>query len=156
MRNIKDEAEKLRIGLLGRWRTIPEIMAWADDILMSELSPPPQIIDLSMSKMRHPVDVAHLLDDIPGIVDRVAIMRECLGDLRSWMGDNTDRGEQAARYLYTLANAGMLPETEFGYEPYGFDDMFSLARTGVYGTVMDALKYLQDWLGTNSLQGETK
>jgi hypothetical protein len=156
MRNIKAEAERLRIGLRGGWRTIAEIVAWADDILISEPSPPPQIIDLSLSRMSHPVDVAYLLDDIPGMIDRVAIMRECLVDLRRWMGDDGDRGEQAAESLYILANVGMLPETEFGEGPLGFHDMFYLAKAGVYGTVLDALNYLKDWLDTNGMQGEAK
>ncbi|NTW37496.1 MAG: hypothetical protein HGB17_15555 [Syntrophobacteraceae bacterium] len=154
MRNIKAEAERLRIGLLGRWHTIPEIVVWADDILMSELSPPPQILDISLSRKRHPEDVAHLLDEIPGMVDRVAIIRECLVDLRRWIGDDQDRGEQAAQYLYALASAGIFPDSKFRHESFSFYNKFYFARTGdgADGTVLDVLRDLQDWLDVNAMQ----
>jgi hypothetical protein len=152
MRDIKAEAERLRLGLQGGWRDIAEVVAWADDVLTSEASPPPQIVVLSLSRQQPRDGVIELLRELPGIVDRIAIMRECLGDLRLWVGQDPQRGEQVARYLYTLAGSDALPEAYFGREPFSLDDHFALARTGTYGTPEAALAYLVEWLDEQSHQ----
>jgi len=150
MRDIKAEAERLRFGLQSGWRDIAEIVAWADDVLASETNPPPQIIDLSLARQQPRESVIELLREIPGSVDNTAIIRHCLADLRRWVGDDLERGEQAARYLDALACSQMLPEAHFGSEVFGLVDHFALARSGTYGTVEGALACLVEWLDAQS------
>ena len=148
MRDIKAEAERLRLGLLGGWRDIAEVVTWADDVLAAETNPPPQIVDLSLGRRQPREIVIDLLHEIPGSVHSIAIMRQCLADLRQWVGNDPKRGEQAARYLYALAGSDLLPEADFGPEPFFLDDHFALA--GKVGTNTDALKYLIQWLDAQS------
>jgi hypothetical protein len=150
MRNTKHEAECLRAGLVGGWRTAAEIIAWADDVLASDPESPREVVEIALASRQPRETLAALLRSIPGGVDRVAVMRECLSDLRRWMGNDIDRGAQVAHYLYALAGSDLLPVSEFGSEPYGLDDNFSLARAGSYGTLLDAMAHLQKWLDAHS------
>jgi len=152
MRDIKAEAERLRLGLQGGWRGIAEVVAWADDVLASEASPPAQIVELSLGRHQPCEGVIELLREVPGDVDNIAIMRQCLAELRLWVGKDPQRGEQVARYLYALACSDLLPEAHFGHEPFSLDDHFALARTGVYGSAEAALTYLVEWLDAQSVQ----
>ena len=125
MRDTKHEAERLRAGLVGGWRTASEVIAWADEVLASEPEPPREVVEVSLASRQPRETLAALLRSIPGGFDRVAVMRECLADLRRWMGTDIDRGERVAHYLYALAGSDLLPVSEFGTEPYGLDDSSS-------------------------------
>jgi hypothetical protein len=146
MRDLKTEAERLRVGLLGGWHTAAKVIAWADEVISSEFEPPWQVIDLALTRDRHLKALDKLLQAIPGETDQVAVMRQCLAEVRRWVGEDADRGERAAKFLYLIAGTDLLPEAVFGYEPWSLDDHFYLARSGIYGTPQEALAHLQKWL----------
>lgn len=142
----KEEAERLRIGLVGGWKSVKDIVAWADCIVESVQEPPIHFIDISLSENRRTEEVAELLGNVPGLADPIAVMRRCLGDLKHWIGNDYGRAQQAAEYLRTLAGTSSLPEGHFGPEPYFLGDNFALARQGTYGSLADAFSDLLNWL----------
>jgi len=77
-------------------------------------------------------------------------MRQCLAEVRRWIGEDANRAERAAKFMYSLAGTDFLPEAVFGFEPYSLDDHFYLALSGIYGTPHEALARLQEWLDKHS------
>jgi len=154
MADLKPEAERLRIGIVAGWRPVQDAIAWADRIIAESTEPPAQVLEIALAASRTRHEVGTLLRAVPGAADPVAVMRACLADLRRWIGDNPERGETAARYLFAIAGSEELPVEAFGSQPYGLDDSFALARQGTYGTVEEAHQALVEWLERHSREDE--
>jgi len=52
----------LQIGLIGR----DEIIAWVDGLIEKEVRPADWMTKLSLSKGKHPLDIVHMLHEVPG------------------------------------------------------------------------------------------
>jgi hypothetical protein len=52
----------LQIGLISR----DEIIAWVDGLIEKEVLPAEWMTDLSLSKGKHPLDIVHMLHEVPG------------------------------------------------------------------------------------------
>ena len=72
----------------------------------------------------------------PGDADAVQVRRRIMSRMLGLLDKEPSRGHQVARWLYTLAVNGELPEKDFGWELYGLDDLFDDARNQVYGAEM--------------------
>jgi len=147
----KEEAERLRLGLMGGWRSVKEVVDWADSVVAGFQHPPAHFIDISLSENQRVETIAELLGAVPGIADPIAVMRRCLGDIEKWVSDDCEKAQQVARYLHSLAGTALLPEPHFGSEPYFLDDNFALARQGTYGSLEDAFSELRSWLKKHTI-----
>ena len=63
---VKDDAERLRIGVRGGWIRIQEAVAWADNQIERTPQPHLALIDLALAHNRNREEVAGLLDMVPG------------------------------------------------------------------------------------------
>lgn len=149
----KHQAERLRIGLGGRWIQVRDAIAWADRQIAEASHPHPALIDIALAHNRRREDVEALLAAIPGSVDAVSVMRLCLGDMLEAVERDPRLAADAARWLYHAALREELPEAEFGLEAYAVEDAFSLAEQGIYGTVGEARDRLLAFLREH---GESK
>ena len=146
MVNYKEEAEFLRWGLLAGYVTVREVVAWADAVISQEPAPDPSIIEIALAGRRPPADVVALLRDVPGDADPIPVRRRLLARMRQALDSDPTQGERIARWLYQLAAHGELPEEAFGWQAFGLDDTFELARTGGYGSYAAAVTELREYL----------
>ena len=143
---VKDDAERLRIGVRGGWIRIQEAVAWADNQIERTPQPHLALIDLALAHNRNREEVAGLLDMVPGSANVLLVMRRCLSDILEVVERDPTRGADAARWLDSAAHRGDLPESDFGFEPFMLNDVFALAEQGICGTVGEALDRLMDFL----------
>jgi len=147
---IKVEAETLRCGLLAGCATVDEAVAWADGIIAQEVMPDIAVIDVSLASRRTPVEVAALLEAVAGEADGITVRRRLMSRMLHALNQDPGRGDEIARWLYSLAARGELPEAEFGTEAYALEDTFDLARQGIHGTVEGAVAELRTYLERRS------
>jgi hypothetical protein len=133
----KYEAERLRIGIRGGWIATRAAIGWADEEIARQPEADPALIEISLAGHQHRDELVALLAAVPGQADPVAVMRRCLGDLLAHLETQPALGPEVARYLYSAAATGELPEEHFGHEPFALDDGFALARQGI-GTTDEA------------------
>ncbi len=62
----RNYADYFSMGLLLGLFTQAEVVCWADSLIEGSDRPEEWIIELSTSENRHPLDVIHLLDAVPG------------------------------------------------------------------------------------------
>jgi len=142
----KHEAERVRIGVVAGWLPVQAAVDWADRVIAEDAQPEPAVLDVSLAGRLSRSEVAALLGLVHGSADPIAVRKEALADLLAWVGDDVERGAQAARHLYEMATSGVLPEAEFGWEPYALDDDYDLAQKGMLGTVEESLKEVREYL----------
>lgn len=143
MPNYKEDAETLRFCMLNGWAAVADAVAWADGVITSSASPDASVIEVALAGRRSRLEVAQLLEDVPGDADSVRVRRRALRRMLHLLDERPDRGYALAHSLYELAVSGELPEDEFGSEPYALEDAFD--RTGVC-TQRDAVASLRDYL----------
>lgn len=148
--DLKTQAETLRCELLAGCTTVAEAVAWADAVIATEAAPPATVVDVSLSGTRPPAEVAALLAAVPGHVNGTEVRRQLMARMDHLVEEDPSRGEAVAKWLFALATSGELPQSEFGWAPYGLDDAFVLARNGVVGTHADALAQLRTYLRHHS------
>ncbi|HEX6367532.1 MAG TPA: hypothetical protein VF006_01290 [Longimicrobium sp.] len=151
MVNYKEDAEALRCGLLAGYVTVRETVAWADAVIAREPAPDPAIIEVALAGRQPPADVVALLRDVPGDADPIRVRRRLLARMLQVLDGDPTHAERIARWLYQLAVHGELPEEAFGWQAYGLDDTFELARTGVYGSHAAAVTELREYLHRHSV-----
>jgi hypothetical protein len=146
----KNEAERLRLGVRGGWVAIGDAIAWADSQIERTHQPHPAFLELALAYNGTREEVASLLEAVPGLVDRVAVMRRCLSDLLAVVERKPWLAADVATWLEASANRGELIEAEFGSEPFALADAFALAEQGTYGTVDEARARLIEFLRHNA------
>jgi hypothetical protein len=146
MANLKEEAERLRIGIRGGWLTAADAVAWADNVIAEASRPDSALLQVASAVNRPREEIATLLAAMPGSADRIAVMRRCLADLLKTLEREPPLARDAARWLEAAANGGELPELAFGTEPTALDEAFGLAEAGVYDTVDSARERLMAFL----------
>jgi hypothetical protein len=143
--NLKNEAERLRIGIRGGWIPVSDAIAWADRVISDTPDPAPALLDLALAANRPRHEVVDVLTRVPGASDANDVMRECLADLLAAVERQPNLARDAARWLYFTACDGGLPAGEFGHEPIALDDEFALAEQG-YGSERTARERLLRFL----------
>ena len=147
---LKTEAETLRLGLVAGCATISDVVAWADDIITRDTTPVPVLCDLSLSARQPLDDVIGLLGTVPGqsapYAGARALLQRFLARVRKTPAD----GPVVARAIARLAQAGELPEEEFGLEPGFLDDYFELEPKGALAPGVTALGALERFLVARS------
>lgn len=147
---LKHQAERLRTGILGGWLPVSAAVAWADILIAQAESPIPALLEISLAGQCQRGEMGDYLSAVPGTADPIAVTRSCLADLLEWMGADPERGEQVAHHLYSLAANQLLPEDVFGAEAYLMDERFAFARSGTYGSLPEAHRFLAIWLHSHS------
>jgi hypothetical protein len=66
---LKDQAEFFARALEGGLKTVPEVIAWADENITQLESPPNWLLELSMMGIAKGQDVLHVLRSVGGVVD---------------------------------------------------------------------------------------
>jgi hypothetical protein len=147
----KDQAERLRCGLIAGYTDASDVVRWADAIIETEAVPPAAVLELSLGANQPRETLVQLLASMPGEINHVALMRGLLGEYLTELEVDPARGDIIARNLYALANSGDLPDDEFGHEPSAFDDMFASVRAqwGLY-TRDDAVMQLRNYLAVQA------
>jgi hypothetical protein len=146
MDHLKNEAERLRVGIRGGWLNVEQAVAWADDQIAQSPAPHPAVLDVALARTRSREEVAALLDAVPGTVDGTGVMRRCLADLLAVVEHELYVARAVAKWLEVAAHEGLLPASDFGWEPVALADTFALAEQRVHGTVIDAQERLLSFL----------
>src|SRR5262245_44087250 len=100
MTDRKAEAETLRCGLLAGCASVAEVVAWADEMIAAETAPDIAIIEVSLAGRRAPVEVARLLEAVPGHTDGIEVRRQLIGQMLRLLNEDPSRGDEIARWLY--------------------------------------------------------
>jgi hypothetical protein len=126
-REIKEDAEVLRQGLALGVLPISRAITWADRIIADSARGDVQapIYEVALGATRPISELIEQLGAVRGSVDAVVVSRRLLGVLAQWYGEDAGRGAHVAQAIYDLARAGVLPEAEFGTEPFFLDEYFS-------------------------------
>jgi hypothetical protein len=126
-REIKEDAEVLRQGLALGVLPISRAITWADRIIADSARGDVQapIYEVALGATRPISELIEQLGAVRGSVDAVVVSRRLLGVLAQWYGEDAGRGAHVAQAIYDLARAGVLPEAEFGAEPFFLDEYFS-------------------------------
>ena len=149
MPELKQDAERLRLGIRAGWLPVSAAIAWADGLIAQSESVPEPILDLSLAGSRPSEEVTAILASIPGTADPIEAMRAALRDLLSMLEREPSAGRQVAQWLLNSRQNGDLPEEQFGWEPWALDDEYELAAQGLW-PVKQADERLMEFLRQES------
>lgn len=125
MESIKDGAQALRMGLIGGYVSIAEVVAWADARISEDHGRVvPQLFDLALLRSADLGRAVSLLGEVPGVADRCVV------------------GRVVARLVHWGLLNGRLTER---------DDGVDLALQGVYGNLADLRAEMLAYLSRASL-----
>jgi hypothetical protein len=152
MGTIQDMAHTLRIGLIGGYVSITDVVAWADALIGENRGEVvPQLFDLALLRSTDLARAVSLLGEVPGEIDRSAVGREIASLLHRGLVSGTLTEREAARALFTAIHEGYSPDDEFESMAYYFDDGVDLALRGVYGNLADLRTEMVEYLCRASL-----
>jgi hypothetical protein len=142
----KESAERLRIELTLGQCSIPEVVAWADEVVARDPSPDPELLELATCSLRTQQEVCVLLGSVSGEPASIRAAGLVLGSLRDVLAVDPASGERIARQVYEMAQWGFLPHETFGWEPWSLEDHFYLAACGYCGDQASAVRALDEFL----------
>jgi hypothetical protein len=155
-KQIKTEAEALRLALLSGLASSKDVIAWADRKIAIEAAPHITIIDLALAVDEDVDRLALRLTEIPGEASLADAIQLLLKALMERLDHGVDP-RRVAEHLYRLTGITDWPEEQFGSEPYWLDDLFQpeSAYGGMY--YQEALAALRTYLAkhTASVGGQT-
>jgi hypothetical protein len=79
--NLKQYADYFAIGLLLDICLVTEIITWVDQLIESSDRPFEWMIEISTSANKHPLDIIHLLNFVPGTTDWEVSLRLVIAKL---------------------------------------------------------------------------
>ena len=143
-----EEAEALRLGLIGGYATLQQVVTWADQLILKDRAAEmPALLDLSLLSSESLAEAVALLRTIPGERSAPQVGRYVAGLIYEHMKLGTLSTERAARALFQAMLEGYAPDPEFESKAYSFDDGVDLALQGVYGTLQDVRAEMLGYLG---------
>jgi hypothetical protein len=142
----KEQAEVFRYCLMAGCTSPVEVVEWATSVVADVDHPEIEIIDLAIAADASRVRLMELLDAVPGVADRILVLRRVLGVLDDALQADSSQGESIAKWLYDMASTGELPQSEFGTEIFGLGDSFSLAQQGFGGSREAGVERLHQYL----------
>lgn len=148
MSTVKEQAEALRLGLLGGYVSSDEVTAWADQVIAAGDTPGPEIIEVSLggSKPIHDIDAA--LAGIPGFAPRDAVAVLTLRQMAAAVRQNPSVGRAVAHSLFQMYLEGIVPSEQAKGQMGRLDDAFYLAESGIHGTTAEVQAELAEFLST--------
>lgn len=155
-KQIKTEAEALRLALLSGLASSEDVIAWADRTITDEAVPHITVIDLALAVNEDLDRLAFRLAEVPGEASLADAIQLLLKSLMERLEHGVDP-RAVAEHLYRLARTTDWPEEQFGTEPYWLDDLFPPASA--YGGIYceESLAALRTYLAkhTASFGGRT-
>jgi hypothetical protein len=97
---LKDQAEFLARALESGLKTVPEVIAWADENIMRLESPPHWLLELSMMGKAKGQDVVQALHGVAGIANETSILRAFFSLILEKIRSTEMSVEESCRILY--------------------------------------------------------
>jgi hypothetical protein len=142
--SLSTEADVLRWGYAVGYFDNADIELWADRQIAATEKPCLELLDLSMIRHTHPLDVMKLLRSL-GTSDPATTVETQIGFLGLLYGRQEITAYRAICELYALVHeAGITADQES--EIYYLDDAFDLAAAGTFGTINDFERKLTGFL----------
>jgi len=144
---IREEAQALRAGLIGRWITLSEVVSWADARIAEDAGrETPQLFDLALLRADAVGQAVSLLGSVPGPWNPGAVGRRIAVLVHRGLRTGALTERQAATALYVALREGLSPDAEFEGMAYYFDDGVDLANNGVFGSLAELRVEMLDYL----------
>lgn len=138
------EADVLRCGYNVGFFDKSDVEAWADRQIEASTYPCTELLDLSMTRQTHPLDVMNLLRSF-GPPDPATTIQTQIGFIGLLLAKNKISTELAIRGLWSLVHEpGTTHEQQS--QIYCLDDGYDLAVAGTYGTMDDIERELHDFV----------
>jgi hypothetical protein len=97
---LKDQAEFLARALESGLKTVPEVIAWADENIMQLESPPYWLLELSLMRKVKGQDVVHALYGVAGVANEPLILRAFFSLILEKIRSGDMSVEETCRILY--------------------------------------------------------
>lgn len=137
------EADLLRVGFIVGYFEKADIICWADRQIEACDDPPTDLLDLSVIRETHPIDVVNLLRSLGSPVLPTSIDTH-IGFLGLLYAEGAISTEHVIRWFYALVHEpGITQEKQDRI--YYLDDGYDLALTG-YGSMDDIERELGDFV----------
>jgi hypothetical protein len=144
--DIRNEAELVRRGLLARYLTVAEAVAWADSVIAREPQPPIEVIELALAGTRRPEDAAGELRPLTAGIPASALLAEMVGHMRAVLERDEQRAPVIAWNLFHLALSGVLPARTELADLYSVAYEFDPEEAAWASSRDDAVRYLHQTL----------
>ena len=147
MKTIAHDAQ--RMGLLFEYGIVTgkEVVAWADSAIVQLASLPDSLLQLSLTAPDNTADIISHLHRLASGADFWAALRSVIPRIRDYVVEHPDGAETTANHLFLtacFAHNKFPKDLQFLFR---FDDAFSLAQDGVYGTPQDVYRDFVQELG---------
>lgn len=109
-----------------------DALDWACLLVAEQSEAPEELIELAGAVRAHPADVARLLRNLPGPIDRSRVLRKIFAKYLDLLGRDPSAWSQVTAGLEQMAINGEVPEP-LDRPCRSFDDQLALAKQGVYG-----------------------
>jgi hypothetical protein len=96
---LRDQAEFLARALESGLKTVPEVIAWADEKIVQLKSPPHWLLELSLMGNAKGQDVLHVLSHVEGVADERKVYRGIFGLILEQVTSSRMTGYEAVRFL---------------------------------------------------------
>jgi hypothetical protein len=142
------EADILRCGYSLGYFDNGDIVKWADQQIVVSESVPTELLDLSMIRDAHPIDVMNLLRSL-GSPDDSHLPSSKLGFIGLLNGEGRITTQDAIRRIYELAqDSGITQEQTL--QIYRLDASYDLVLEGIDGAICTFEQELHDFLSPYS------
>lgn len=81
--SVRQYADYFSIGVLLGLCSVNEVIAWVDQLIEEDDCPSDRMIELSTSASKHPLDIIHLLDLVPGTKNLEVSLRLAIAKLEN-------------------------------------------------------------------------
>jgi hypothetical protein len=98
--SLKDQAEFFALALESGLKTVPEVIAWADENITQLETPPHWLLELSLMGKAKGQDVIFALHDVAGLADKLLISRAFFSLILENIRSGEMSVEQSCRFLY--------------------------------------------------------
>ncbi|MFD4706027.1 hypothetical protein ACFWM3_14330 [Gottfriedia sp. NPDC058432] len=144
--DIKVSSEVLRLGLSVGYFSVQDAVKWADNLIGNLESPPYEIIEVSLSANKKPVDICSILLKLNGNFDEEISIKVMLGLLQNYLIETKDY-ENVWSWVYRLNEYIPLSYDWILNEIIYLSNAIYLAEQDIYGDVLEVKKELLVFLG---------
>jgi hypothetical protein len=135
MTEIAQDAERMSLLLQYGVASGDDVVSWADSLITRLDSSPDSLLELSTTAPSKTADLLSCLRRLSVGADFWTALRSAIPRLRDYVAAHPDRAEGIANHLFlTVCSFSALDVPDDLHFLYRFDDAFSLAREGTYGT----------------------
>lgn len=146
----KEQAYALALGVERGLVTFEETVQWADALLVAMPMPNPELIEVSATPARSPLDIVMPLRALGVDADCTASVRRLLTHLHLKFRQQPDSLPLITAALERLALDGLAPNDETAQIMSQLDDARQLAEAGIYGTIDEVARALDQFLSDES------